>query len=98
VTFDAGVHPHLTNLSDNPMQRWHESITDSSSSDSSNSHNSLVVNLVSIPNSHNEVTFSLLQARFALAKSTILIVVLPSIALDNSYFFNPTVKLDASIM
>jgi hypothetical protein len=44
------------------------------------------------------VTFSLLQARFALAKSTILIVVLPSIALDNSYFFNPTVKLDASIM
>jgi hypothetical protein len=34
VTFDAGLPPSANNVTDSPMQAWHESITDSDSANS----------------------------------------------------------------
>jgi hypothetical protein len=93
VTFDAGVHPHLTNLIDNPMQAWHDSTTGSSGNS-----NSLVLNMVTSTDASFAEANSLILDRLALAKNATMNAYLPSVALDNSEFSSPTIKMNVSAM
>jgi hypothetical protein len=96
VTFDVGVHPPLTNLTNNPMQAWHDSIIDSASSDCSGNSNILLLNMVTFTNASFAEANSLMLDKLALAKTTTMNSYLSSVALDNSQFFSPTVKLNVS--